>query len=78
MCIRDSHIDYINGRAIKIGCIENWPMLPCELYDRDNGIGKMKIVSSSKQNVFTRALHNIEMDPILKTEAKLLYDELFG
>ena len=41
-----AYVDYVSGRALKLGVIdETWPLLPSELYDRDNGTGSMERIA---------------------------------
>lgn len=65
------HIDYINGRPLKIGNInETWPYLFIALYDRDNGEGKMYEISQ-------RLLKNDESLEIKNPDQKNLNDSNF-
>ena len=81
------HIDYLNGRSIKIGNIkEDWPMLQYELYNRDNGDNKMQSVANRdggcntsilKNNDTQRMFEGMASSKDIGAEAQKLYNDLF-
>ena len=67
-------IDYLNGRSLKLGTLEDWPMVDSALYNRDNGDQKMQDVSSRCSDT------NIDMlaaNPLVAQKAKEFYTMLF-